>query len=326
MQLCQLAVNNQSPATAIGTALDSSVKANGLVRKVATYSTCLVTITGTAGTNIPTGVVQDVSGYLWDLPLNSVIPTGGILSVTVTCETSGTVVANIGDIQSIVTPQYGWTSVTNAIVATPGVPTETDQELRIRQGTSVSMPSQTTINGTSAAIQAVDGVNRSYVYENKTAITDGNGVPAHSIAPVVEGGAQNDIAAAIATGKTEGCGTYGTTSVTLPVSYSIGGTTNYSVPIYDTIAVDITVLQLVGYTQAIQTQMIANIQSYLNELPIGTAVQASSLYIPALMTAPTTFAITALTISENGGSFGSSATVAWNEVAEAGTVTVTGGF
>jgi uncharacterized phage protein gp47/JayE len=330
MQLCQLAVNNQSPSLAIGSALDSLIKLNGLQRLAATYSTCLVTITGTAGTVIPAGVVQDVSGYLWDLPLNTTIPTGGILTATVTCETSGAITAAIGDIQSTVTPQYGWSSVTNPATPTVGVPVETDTELRLRQSTSVSLPSQTPINGTTAAVQAVDGVTRANIYENNTSSTDSNGVPAHSIAPVAEGGTDDDVAAAIAIGKTEGCGTYGTTAVTLPLTYSIGGTTNFSRPIYDTIGVDITVLQLVGYTQAIQAQIITNIQDYLNTLPIGTSVQASSLYIPAFSATPDmstpTFAITSLAINKNGGSFGSSVTVAWNEVAEAGTITVLGGY
>jgi uncharacterized phage protein gp47/JayE len=330
MQLCQLAVNNQSPSLAIGSALDSLIKLNGLQRLAATYSTCLVTITGAAGTVIPVGVVQDVSGYLWDLPANTTIPTGGILTATVTCETSGAITAAIGDIQNIVTPQYGWTSVTNPATPTVGVPVETDTELRLRQGTSVSLPSQTPINGTTAAVQAVDGVTRANIYENNTSSTDSNSVPAHSIAPVVEGGTDDDIAAAIAIGKTEGCGTYGTTSVTLPLTYSIGGTTNFSRPIYDTIGVDITVLQLTGYTQAIQTQITTNITNYLNTLPIGTSVQASSLYFTILSATPDmsnpTFAITSLTINKNGGSFGSSVTVAWNEVAEAGTITVSGGF
>lgn len=331
MLCCQLAVNNQSPQTAIGTSLDSLVKLNGLQRLPATYSTVQITCIGTPGTVIPAGVVQDTAGYKWDLPENSVIPDSGVLSCTATCETVGNVVADIGTIQTIVTPQYGWDSVSNAAAAVPGVATETDTKLKKRQSISVQLPSQTPLNGTVAAINAVTGIKRAKVYENKTAETDSNGIPSHSIAAVVEGGSDSDVASAIAKSKTMGCGTYGTTSVALPTQYSVGGSTNFSRPVYDTITVAVTVVILTSeYTQAVQDQIISNIKNFLDTLDIGTSVQASSLYYPALsamanLQSPS-FRITSITISKDGTNFGETVAVAWNEVAKSGTVTITGGL
>lgn len=330
MNLCQLAVNNESPATAVGAGLASVVKINGLAKKTATYSTDAVDLTGNPGSTIVSGVVQDVSGYKWDLPSPLTFPTGGALTVTATCETIGAVTAAIGDIQSIVNSQYGWYSVYNSVAATPGAPIESDLALRTRQSVSVEIPSQTPFQGTIAAVAAVEGVTRYGGEENSAAAADSNGVPAHSIAIVAEGGADTDIATAIANHKTTGCGTYGTTAVALPANYSISGNTCFSRPTYDTIAVNITVTPLTGYSSAVQAQMIANIENYLNTLPIGASVQASSLYYPALAAMAdqntASFGINSITVNLNGGSFGSSAAIAWNEVAKAGAVTVTGGY
>jgi len=330
MQCAELAVNNQSPQTAIGTSLDSLVKLNGLKRLSPTYSTVQITCIGTPGTVIPAGVVQDNSGYRWDLPLNSVIPSLGVLSTTATCETVGAVLADIGSIQTIATPQYGWDSVSNAAAAVPGVPTESDTQLRKRQSNSVQLPSQTPINGTQAAIEAVQGVTRAKVYENQTDTTDANGIPSHSIAPVVEGGTDVDVATAIAQGKTLGCGTYGSTSVSLSLAYSVQSSINFSRPTYATTNVNITLVTFGNYTQAVQDQMISNIEDYLNTLTIGSSVEASALYFPALSAmasvATPSFRISSLTVNKEGENPGSTIEVAWNEVAKAGTVTITGGL
>ena len=330
MQCCQLAVNNQSPQTAIGTSLDSLVKLNGLKRLPATYSTVQITCIGTPGTVIPAGVVQDTAGNKWDLPPNSVIPDVGVLSCTATCETPGNILVDIGSIQTIVNPQFGWDSVSNAAAASPGVATETDVKLRKRQSISVQLPAQTALNGTEAAIGAVTGVTRKRVYENKTDVTDANGIPSHSIAAVVEGGEDNAVAAAIANFKTMGCGTYGSTSITLPTQFSVGGSTQFSRPSYSAIDVNITIVILTPeYTKAVQDQMIANIGSYLNTLDIGTSVQASSLYLPALSAMANqlspSFRISSLTISTGEGTAGETVEIVWNSVAKAGIMTVTGG-
>ena len=300
-----LASNNQSPQTAIGTSLDTIIKLNGLQRLPATYSTIQITCTGEPGVTIASGTVKDTSGYLWDLPTNCTFPDNGILSVTATCETVGAVLADIGSIQTIATNQYGWYSVSNAAAAIPGVALETDTALRKRQSTSVLLPSQTPLDGTTAAIETVSGVTRVKVYENSTASTDSNGIPAHSVASVVEGGDDTEVATAIADKKTMGCGTYGTTSITMPSQYSVGSSIKFSRPTESTIDVIITIMQLnTGYTQAVQNSMISNIATYLNGIDIGTDVQASSLYYPALsamasQTGPS-FSVMSLVINKEG--------------------------
>jgi uncharacterized phage protein gp47/JayE len=166
LQAAQLAYNARSPLTAIGSDLDGVIKCNGMTRLAASSSTCNVTLTGTPGANITTGICKDVNGYLWDLPALVTIGAGGTVTVLATCETIGAVNAAAGQISIIATPAAGWTSVTNSSPAVAGQPVETDARLRARQSISVALPSQTMLAGTTAAIAATSGVTRYAVYEN----------------------------------------------------------------------------------------------------------------------------------------------------------------
>ena len=162
------AYNSRSPVTAIGSGLDTVVKINGLKRKSASYSTCVVTLTGTPQTVIKSGVVQDISGNNWNLPSNITIPEEGEIEVSAICTVLGSVSALVGDINKIATPQLGWISVTNKVNAVLGQPVETDAQLRARQAVSTALPSQTLLEGTIAGIVSVEGVTRQRVYENDT--------------------------------------------------------------------------------------------------------------------------------------------------------------
>ena len=193
MQLLQIVYNNRSPKTAVGTGLDSIVKLNGIRRKEASHSTCEVVITGTKGTLIAAGVIEDEMGNQWSLPADIILPDT-TMRVTATCRALGAVEAASGTLNKIVNPQKGWTAVTNTAIAVPGLPVESDEQLRYRQSLSVAAPSRNMLESTIAGIAGVLGVTRYRVYDNDTNMTDKNGIPGHSIAAIVEGGADKDIA------------------------------------------------------------------------------------------------------------------------------------
>lgn len=278
----QLDFNNHSPNFAIGAALSSLVKLNGLQRKVATSSTVVVTLTGTAGTIVTGGIVQDtVAGNRWGLPVAVTIGGGGTVTVTATCQVAGAVNVPIGSVTLIATPTAGWTSVTNAAASAPGEPVEVDSQLRTRQALSVAAPSETLLAGTFAAIAAVPNVTRYAIDENTGATTNGNGTPGHSIQAVVEGGDPNAIAQAIFENRGIGCGTFGdvTVAVTDP---NTGVTLNISFdqpPTYVPIYVIVNAHLLPGGTSATLAAIAAAIVAYLNSLQIsgsGTTVTVIS--------------------------------------------------
>lgn len=327
MQLLQIVYNNHSPKTALGTALSSLVKLNGIARKTASYSTCVLTITGTPGTVIAAGVAKDAAGVLWDLPANVTL-TGETTEVTAICEDIGAIEAPVGSINVINTPQKGWISVTNAVPAVVGQPIETDVQLRARQSISVALPSRNMLDGTRAAIAAISGVTRYHVYDNDTSVTDDNGIPSHSICAVVEGGLDADIAEAIYLHKGPGGGTYGSTTYNYTNEDGITTAIRYTRPSYSIIDVVVTVRQGAGYTADLLTTIQTNIENYINGLTIGEDVTITGTLtaITAAVENPSNpaFRLASLTIGETGEAQGyTDVEVAYNAVAAVGTVSVT---
>ncbi|HLH04939.1 MAG TPA: baseplate J/gp47 family protein [Bryobacteraceae bacterium] len=287
MQALQLVYNARAPLTAIGADLDSIVKLNGLTRKVASYSTCPVVITGTTGTVITNGVVRDVNGYTWNLPPQVTIQTGGTVTVTATCSTSGNINAAIGQISIIATPTAGWTAVTNTVPASAGQPIETDAQLRARQSLSVALPSRSMLAGTQAGIAAVPGVTRYNILENPTNATDSYGNPPHSITCVVENGTDAAVAQAIYNNRSIGCYTNGTDTVTVTDPYT-GATMPISFyrPTYVPIYVTLNVHPLAGYSSSTGAAIQTAVANYLNSLQIGESITISALYGAALSVMP----------------------------------------
>lgn len=328
LQAIQLAYDSRSPSTAIGAALDGLIKINGITRNTYTYSTCVVTLTGTAGAVISNGVVQDVSGKYWNLTPSVTIGTGGTVDVTATCQTSGPISAGPGDISIIATPTYGWTSVTNSLAATVGVAPEVDSAVRSRQTYSTAQPSRSILEGTKGAIANITGVTRSEVYENKTSTTDSNGLPAHSITAVVEGGANADIAQAIFLKKGPGCGTNGTTSVNVTDQFGQVIAIGFYRPSYVDFDVVVNVKKWNGYTTQTTTDIQTAVVNYLNNLSIGENIPYSSLWGSALTAMPDLtrplFSITSLTACVHSGTPGTvDITMLFNQLARGNAAYVT---
>lgn len=327
LQLLQLVWNNHSPKTAIGTGLSSLVKLNGLARKPASYSTCVLTLTGSPGAIIAAGVAEDEQGNKWDLPAN-VKFTAPTISVTARCEDLGSVEAPAGTITKINTPQKGWTAVTNDVPAVVGQPVETDAQLNARQSISVAIPSQNMVDSTIAGIASVSGVTRYKVYDNDSNLTDDNGIPGHSIAAVVEGGLDEEVAEQIYLRKGPGGGTYGSSSATFVNSDGLPNVIKFSRPIYTNVDVTVTVRAGTGYSSVILGRIKENIETYISSLDIGTDVSATGILsaITAAIEKPQNpaFSLVSLTLGKTGGTPGmTDVAIDWNAVASVGTVSVT---
>lgn len=312
--------NSFSPATAQGNGLSSNVKINGIARAVPTSSQADLMITGQAGTVIANGVAKDANGNQWALPPSVTIPVGGSITVTSTCATAGDVSAGAGQITQIATPTRGWQSVTNPSAATAGAPVETDAALRVRQATSVALPSRTVLEGIAGAVANLPGVTRYAAYENDTSTTDSNGIPGHSISLVVEGGDAQAIAAAIAAKKTPGAGTYGTTSEMILDIYGRPMAIRFSRPSGQAITVAITVKALSGYSTNVGDSIQQAVADYINGVAIGGGLSGSVEWADAITAANgvgggTTYKITALTLTGPGGAGAPDVALAFDQVA-----------
>jgi uncharacterized phage protein gp47/JayE len=308
MSCCQLAYNSFSALTVTGAAQDQLYTLNGLARKIASCSTCAVYLTGTAGLTITNGKVSDINNNIWDLPSSVTFNSSGNVTVTVTCETIGAITALIGNINTINTPTYGWTSVTNTVAAVVGQPIETDSQFRARQAVAVESPSQSMLTGTEAAIAQISGVNRFIVYENPTSVTDSYGNPPHSITCVVEGGLPSAIANAIYVHKGGGCGTNGTTTVNITDQYGLTTPINFYALAYTPIYATLNIHALAGYTTATTAAIQAAIVTYLNSLQIGETVILSALWASAMLATPNLsqplFSVRAVTAGTSSNSQG----------------------
>jgi uncharacterized phage protein gp47/JayE len=314
--------NAYSPATAQNANLSSVVKINGLNRNASGNSTVDQIIGGTVGTPIINGVTQDQNGNKWTLPTPITIPPSGTITVTATCQTPGAIQAGIGAVNIIATPTFGWQTVTNASAANAGAPVETDSQLKARQAVSTALPSRTVLEGTVGAVWGVTGVTRVTPYENDLSTTDANGVPGNKIYLVVEGGDSTAIANAIASKKTPGTGTYGTTTISVTDAYGIAHNINFYRPTYDAITCAITLKALAGYTSTIGAAIQAAVSAYINAVPIGgapggTVEWDSALSVAKGVSGNNTFRITSFTLSGPGGAGAPDVPLAFNHAGQA---------
>lgn len=191
------------PDQAVGIALDSIAQISGLTRHAGTYTEVAVTVTVSANLNL-TGLdtttpftIQDANGNLFSLIDSASLTTGAnVLNFRS---------ANIGFIQILantlttpVTIVSGVTTVNNA--TTPyqvGSNQETDSNFRLRRQASTAFPAQGPLQALFAGLNSLTGVAQSVVYENNTNAVDADGIPAHGIWVIMDGGVAADIAETI---------------------------------------------------------------------------------------------------------------------------------
>lgn len=216
------------PAQAEGAALDNAQ--SGLFnfpRLEATPTTATVTLTGTAGTIIPSGsqISQSTTGDIYATTASATIGGGGTVSATVSevgfASRTAVPEAPAASLTVIETPVSGWTAVTNAADAVLGTLDETDAEYRTRFEGARATGATTTAAALYAQIIQVDGVNQALVRENLTSTTDGLSQPGKSFWVLVDVDDSTDltqrqaIGAIILANKPAGIQSYGGTAVTV---------------------------------------------------------------------------------------------------------------
>lgn len=321
--------NSFSPLTAKGIALDNAVAVNGVKRQQATASQVDLEIVGQAGTTIINGVAIDNFENRWLLPAQVVIPVEGEITVTAEAEELGAIEATPGTITKIGTPTLGWQSVTNPSSAAVGVAVETDNQLRERQTKSTALPSVALWDGILASLLNLEGVTRVSGINNDTDQTDSNGIPAHTIAMIVEGGQVDEIGETIFLKKCEGTGTFGDVETTYIDDYGFPNQIRFSRPTIVPIYVTLTIDPAADYISSVAGEIKQRIVDYINSLAIGTSVNISRVLASAISSCPgvdTRFDVESIVMGTSAGSqTAASIPIKWNEAAmcELENVTVT---
>jgi uncharacterized phage protein gp47/JayE len=327
-----MAYDAHSPRTAVGTGLDSVAAVNGIKRKAGTHSVAEVVLTGNPNLYIPRGFVGDFNGRIWDLPDGITLGSDGTVAVMATAREPGNIVALAGEITRIMTPMLGWESVNNPAASIAGTLVESDAQLRARQKISVALPSQSMLASMVAEISNIDNVARLAWDENDTNQDNENGVPAHSICFIVEGGESEEIARAIHLSKSPGCGTFGNTTVDIADAYGKINAIRFSRPAYVDIDVAVTIKAFSDYTADAPDGIKGAIADYLTALEIGDDLVTSVLWREAQRISPETrepnFAVVSVSAARHGEPLSSSdIPIAYDEAARGNlnyiTVTVT---
>ncbi len=274
------------PAQAQGNYLSTLVTLNGITRNGATNSTVTLSLTGTDGTVIPAGsLVRETTNDEQFSTDNAVTISSGSATVTATAVNSGVIVASAGTVTTIDTQIAGWTAVTNDNDATEGQDEESDTDLRIRRANSTAISSTGNVESVAANLYAVDDVTSVIVNENKTSSTNSDGIPAHSIACIVEGGAASDIAESIFNTKSAGCNTFGDLTETISDSQGFDQDISYSRPDDVNIYIGMELRQLSDFPSTGEDDIKTAITDYFEEdedtrLSIGDNVIFSEIYAP----------------------------------------------
>lgn len=253
-EVLQQAYNSKDPNKASGYDLDVISAITGTSRSTGTASTVAgALLTGVAGTIVPAGTrfKSSTTGSVWTLDQTWTLDNNGTATVSLSASSIGPIEANSNTITQIVDTVGGLTGVNNPNPATPGTGVESNASLRVKRATAVGRPGNNQVDSMTGELFAVQGVRRVRVYENDTnssAVSDENpfGLPAHSIAPVVDGGTDYEVAQAIYLKKNPGVYLYGAGTpvevvVTSPVYTFNKKTIHFSRPVYVDMVINITV-------------------------------------------------------------------------------------
>lgn len=211
--------NSIDPDKCVGSVQDNRYQINYLTRNGGAFTLQKIAITANKtivlqglddsfnDENASAYAVSDDIGNVWYLVSSTTI-YAGTTSLEFRAATRGPIIPTIGTITNQVTIEQGVTSVINNVGATSiGYERESDSDFRIRRNRSTGTRSENNFDTIWANLSSLDGVTDINGWQNNSSSTDANGVPAHSIWFIVEGGNSTEIAETIYA-NLGGSGTY----------------------------------------------------------------------------------------------------------------------
>lgn len=226
------AYNSKDPEKAQGIELDIICALSGVIRKQGTRSDVTVRFYGNPGALVLSGAIVEstATGERWNVEQTYTVQPDGYIDVQAFASSVGPTSAEANTLTKLVTVMSGITSCTNFTAANLGLDPETDASLRIRRRRTVGKPSNNQLDSMYSALIETKDVRRVAVYNNPTgsATVDPDlnpyGLPAHSIAAIVDGGSDEDVAMSIYLRLNPGTGMAqpaGGGAVTIPVTSPI---------------------------------------------------------------------------------------------------------
>ena len=332
-----LASVQYDPQNASGVALRGVVQINGINPSYGTPTQLPIVVRGTAGTVIPTGskISSTDGSQIYEVQESVVIPAGGETTTTTLCTEVGANNPAPGTIIQIQTPIFGWNYASNNLATSVGTNADTDTTLHIKQSRATAATSYRQVDAIIAGIMTVPGVTYARLYVNKTLTTDARGIAGKTMAAVVVGGLDADIANVLRLKAGSLDNFAGNLSTPIEYVGELGDTETIDfyrpteVPIYISIALTVTESGVFPEDATDQIkQAIVNYAVYDQEgiagFPPGADVLISRLYTP-INTVPG-FKVDSIQIGKAAGTLSTSdIAIAWNELAtfDASRITIT---
>ena len=203
-------------------------------------------------------------------------------------------------------PQFGLTRISG----------ESDAAARTRIRGSLAGRGTSMEDALEAALRALPNVQQVLIRVNDTNSTV-DGIPAHSIACIVNNGNAQKIAETIFAKKTPGISTHGSVSRTVVDEYGESHMVKFSRPANTVCFVAVTLKAYAGFDQAVVTgAMTEALMNYINYgMEIGESLNVPQLYGRLYAAAgglANTFAITDLAVTVGGTTYRDRVDVAWN--------------
>ena len=213
---CALA-NGVDPAYASGRMQDGIGRIYFISRNPALPTTVTATCVGASGTAIPTGAkAQAIDNNLYSCTQGGTIPITGTIDLQFECDTVGPIPCPAATLTTIYTVTPGWDSITNATDGVIGRNVETRAEFEERRRLSVAQNALGSLSAVLGAVLNVANVLDAFVTENveNTPTTiGGQTIGPNSLYVAAVGGTDADVAKAIWSRKSPGCGYTGNTTV-----------------------------------------------------------------------------------------------------------------
>lgn len=318
----------RDPNKASGAILKGLIQLNGLVAKFGSQTQINVKFTGLKDATIPQGsLISDVENSVnYSVDKSVTIGADGTATGTATALTKGPINPKNNTVIVIKTPTYGWTNVTNTGVVVVGAEPQTDEELHQEQQRATSNTAYRQIDAIYAGLLNVPGVEFARVYQNTGLTTDSRGIDAKSVAAVVVGGTNEDIANSIAKKSANINSFFGSTEVDITDNQGQVNKIKFSRPeeVEIDVEVNITITdssQFPASTEDAKKQIKQNIVSYAQYnlqategFAPGVDVIRTRLYTP--VNEVPGFKINSLKIGKHSqGLSEADIDIAWNEVA-----------
>ena len=210
-----------------------------------------------------------------------------------------------GQALDLLLPQYGLYRLSG----------ETDAAARARIVKSLAGNGRSMVDNIAAEVLEVKNCREVVVHVNDTDSTDAEGVPAHSIHVIYDGGNMQKVAEAIFRKKAPGIATHGSYSKTVVDENGNSHTVYVNLPETAFVTFTIAVTSYAGYDSSITDKIVNGVADYVSGFKIGESLMVPSVYgacYAATGDKASTFAVTDILATWPGGNTRVKIPVAWN--------------